>query len=68
VLMKMKKWSEALTDLEVELAANPDNEKVHQVLAEVYEHLGSAELAAQHRSLAQAKAKPGVKVGNRPRP
>ena len=57
VLMKLKRWSDALTDLEAELAANPTSAELHQALAEVYENLGSAELAAQHRSRAAALGK-----------
>lgn len=66
VLMKMERWSEALTDLEAELAENPKSEKLHRALAEVYDHLGSAGLASQHRSRAEALTKaaaPGKAAG-----
>ena len=63
ILMKMKRWSESLTDLEAELAAYPGKEKVHRALAEVYDHLGSSELASRHRDRAAALAKSGAGQG-----
>jgi tetratricopeptide (TPR) repeat protein len=49
VLMKLQRWSEALTDFEASLAGNPDSPQTHSSLAEVYEKLGSKDLAARHR-------------------
>jgi tetratricopeptide (TPR) repeat protein len=57
VLMKLGRWHEALTDLEAELAAHPDLRETHGALAQVYETLGSPELAAKHRARAQTPGK-----------
>ena len=58
VLMKLRRWPEALTDLEAELAGNPDRVETHLALAQVYENLGSPELTSRHRDRAKAVQKP----------
>jgi Flp pilus assembly protein TadD len=54
IFARMGKWREALPDLEAALSGTPDNPKLHQALAEVYDHLGAREMAAQHQRLADA--------------
>jgi tetratricopeptide (TPR) repeat protein len=63
VLMKLGRWAEALTDLEKELVNFPDHKDLHLALAQVYDHLGAAEVARQHRARAQAKSKEPDKKG-----
>ena len=55
IYAKMSRWKEALNDLEAALAGNPDDPALHLGLAEVYEHLGSADMAAEHKRLAEKK-------------
>jgi tetratricopeptide (TPR) repeat protein len=55
VLTKLKRWKEALPDLVASLKAFSDNPETHAALAETYEQLGFAELAQNHRRLAQKK-------------
>jgi len=43
----------ALTDLQAALAGYPKNPDLHRRLAEAYEHVGAADMAAQHRRLAE---------------
>ena len=50
--MKLKRWPEALTDLEASLASDPNSVQTHQDLAEVYKALGSSELSLRHRDRA----------------
>ena len=52
ILMKLKRWPEALADLELSLAADPRSVETHLNLAEVYQKVGSSELASQHRARA----------------
>ncbi len=74
VLMKLRRWPEALTDLEAALAGDPNSGELHVVLAQVYEKLGSPELASQHRDRAtrlkqavgQAPAAKGTPAGAGP--
>ena len=47
VFMKMGRWKDALADLEAALAAKPDDVDLHKELAEVYDHLGDADMAAR---------------------
>jgi tetratricopeptide (TPR) repeat protein len=61
VLLKLKHWPEALTDLEASLAADPNSVQTHQDLAEVYERLGSSELSSQHRKRALALGQSAVR-------
>jgi tetratricopeptide (TPR) repeat protein len=63
ILMKLGRWKEALTDLEEELVGSPDSADLHLALAEVYDHLGAAELANQHRARVQVKSKEPDKKG-----
>jgi tetratricopeptide (TPR) repeat protein len=56
ILARMGRWREALADLEAALPAFPDNRQLHRTLAEVYEHLGLTEMAADHKRLAQDNA------------
>ncbi len=51
ILVKMKRWNEALTDLELVLRSEPEQTDLHQLLAEVYDRLGSNEMATEHRRL-----------------
>jgi len=51
LLVQMKKWEEALLDLEICLA-NRRSADVHRLLAEAYEGLGQKELAEKHRAMA----------------
>ena len=53
VLAKMGRWKEALTDLQAALPGYPKNPDLHRRLAEAYEHVGAADMAAQHRRLAE---------------
>lgn len=53
IYAKMGKWNEALADLEAVLAVLPKQDAVHETLAEVYEHLGNPQMAAQHKKLAK---------------
>jgi tetratricopeptide (TPR) repeat protein len=55
IYAKMGRWKESLNDLEAALAAAPNDPQLHSGLAEVYEHLGSPEMAAQHKRLAEKK-------------
>jgi tetratricopeptide (TPR) repeat protein len=55
VLMKLERWPEALQDLEAALAGRPDPVETHIALAEVYDKLGSPELASQHRDRAASQ-------------
>lgn len=57
ILLKQKRWKEALADLERALRALPDDPALHQALATAYDGLGMAEIAAMHRSKAESKPK-----------
>lgn len=63
ILTRLKRWKEALTSLEAALPAQPNDQDLHADLAEVYTALGSPDLAAQHKRLAEAPA-----GGNTPSP
>jgi tetratricopeptide (TPR) repeat protein len=56
VNIRLKRWTEALPDLELCLPVTKDKAGLHALLAEVYEGLGQAELADQHRRQAQGAA------------
>jgi tetratricopeptide (TPR) repeat protein len=49
ILVKMRKWKDALPDLEAALRARPDDLDLHRLLAETYENLGVTEMASEHR-------------------
>ena len=55
LLVKMKKWEEALLDLEICLA-NRRSAEIHRLLAETYDGLGQGELAEKHRAMAKPQA------------
>jgi tetratricopeptide (TPR) repeat protein len=57
ILMKLGRWSEALTDLEEELKHSPTNKQLHLSLAEVYDHQNDPEMARLHRARAEGKGK-----------
>jgi tetratricopeptide (TPR) repeat protein len=54
VLMKLGRWKDALDDLEAALRCQQDDADLHKALAEVYERLGSPDMAAEHRRQADA--------------
>jgi uncharacterized protein HemY len=63
ILARMKRWQEALTDMEAALPAEGESSQLHQDLAETYSALAIPDLATQHRLRAEAiaarqKAKP----------
>jgi tetratricopeptide (TPR) repeat protein len=61
IYLKMRRWKEALADLEAALDNSSGSPALHQALAEAYEKLGNAPLAAEHRRLARSTpAGPGV--------
>jgi tetratricopeptide (TPR) repeat protein len=55
ILVRMGRWKEALPDLEAALPRQSNKAELHRTLAEVYEHLGAPEMAAEHKRLAEAK-------------
>ena len=55
ILVKLGRYKEALTDLEVAQRAMPDSPAVHGALAIAYEHLGMESLAEGHRRQAERK-------------
>jgi tetratricopeptide (TPR) repeat protein len=61
VLAKMGRWQEALGDLVAALPANRNNAELHRTLADVYEHLGVPDMAAEHRRRADPKTAPRKK-------
>lgn len=56
ILVKMGRWKEALTDLEAALPEVSDKRASHRTLADVYQHLGMPEMAAEHKRLARDKS------------
>lgn len=57
VLVKLQRYRDAVADLELALAQLRDLPAIHTSLADAYEHLGDAELAAKHKALAAANPK-----------
>jgi tetratricopeptide (TPR) repeat protein len=55
ILVRMGRWKEALPDLEAALPQQANKAELHRTLADVYEHLGVPEMAAEHKRLAEAK-------------
>ena len=53
ILVKLKRWSEAVTDLEYAANGVARSAETHSALAKAYEQLGDEKLAAAHRDLAQ---------------
>lgn len=60
ILMKLKRWNDALTEFEsiLPLVRQGNREPVHQKLAEIYSALGRTELAELHRAESLRIAKP----------
>ena len=52
ILVRLKRWSESLTDLELALRHFSDRPQLHRLLADVYSHLGDPDLARKHQLLA----------------
>lgn len=50
ILIKLQRWSDAVRDLELALNGMPESKPIHRSLAEAYEQLGDATLAAAHRA------------------
>ena len=55
IYVKLERWAEALTDLEIALPYMSDNTSTHAALAETYAQLGNASLAAKHLELARPR-------------
>jgi tetratricopeptide (TPR) repeat protein len=53
IYVRLKKWNEALEDLEFAVREMPNHAGVHQGLADTYDALGEKTLAEQHRQTAQ---------------
>jgi tetratricopeptide (TPR) repeat protein len=67
VLARLGRWRDALPELEAGLADAPDDPDLHRALADTYDHLGDADMAARHRTIAGAARPSGSGgVGNRP--
>jgi tetratricopeptide (TPR) repeat protein len=61
ILARQGKLREAITQFETALRLLPPRAKIHRQLSELYQQLGDAQLAAEHRRLAdqlEAAAKP----------
>lgn len=54
VYLKLGREREAIADLEAALARTPESPPLHLALAQAYDKLGNASLAAEHRRLARA--------------
>jgi tetratricopeptide (TPR) repeat protein len=59
ILVKLRRWKEALPDLERALTVYPDEPELHRALAETYERLDAHDMAAEHRKRAAPQAVPG---------
>ena len=68
ILTKLKRWKEAVTDLERAVVALPGNLEIHQALALCYDGLGLPDLAAEHRRRAIKKPPGALEIppANRP--
>lgn len=53
ILVNMKKWKEAIPDLEYAVNGMPTSRGIHDSLAKAYEAIGEAQLARLHRQQAQ---------------
>ena len=51
ILVKMKRWQDALVDLELALKAMPKRPEIHTALATVYQNLNKPDLALKYRQL-----------------
>jgi tetratricopeptide (TPR) repeat protein len=56
ILAGLKRWKDALPDLEAALPKYGNDAELHHTLAEVYAHLGVPAMEAEHKRLAVAKA------------
>jgi hypothetical protein len=50
----MERWQEAIPDLEAGLVKYENKPDLHELLANAYEHVGSTELATEHRRVAKS--------------
>lgn len=57
ILIKLGRWKEALSDLEAALPALPQNQALHQALAETYRNLNMPEMAETHAGKAKSLGK-----------
>ena len=55
ILVKMKRWKDALPDLEFALRADLGRPELHRALARVYDNLQMPEVATEHKRLAEGK-------------
>jgi tetratricopeptide (TPR) repeat protein len=53
ILVRLERWEEAVTDLELAIGKLTDRPHLHELLAQAYSHLGDDDLAGKHRQLAQ---------------
>jgi predicted Zn-dependent protease len=53
VMLKMRRWKEAASDLEYLMKAMKDNPQLHRMLARAYEELGDSMRAEKHRERAE---------------
>ena len=53
ILAKMKRWEDALDDLEAALPGMPRDRRLHGALAEVYRHLNKTSLSEKHTQIVQ---------------
>lgn len=53
IYLRMERWEDALDDLERALPSMQGNPRLHESLATVYEQLGHADIARQHRREAE---------------
>jgi tetratricopeptide (TPR) repeat protein len=56
ILILLKRWKEAVTELELALKGMPNNGQIHSALAKAYSELGASALAEEHRKLAEQAA------------
>jgi predicted Zn-dependent protease len=67
ILAKLGKTKQAITDLESALSVFPKRQRIHQELAQLYQQLGDAELAAYHQALAAAEQQQPADPDDSPR-
>ena len=53
ILAKMKRWEDALDDLEAALPGMPRDRQLHEALAEIYRHLNKTSLSEKHTQILQ---------------
>jgi tetratricopeptide (TPR) repeat protein len=59
ILLRMKRWKDALPHLELALQVDRPRPQLHRALAEAYDNLKLPEMAAKHRQQAEVMARPG---------